>query len=64
LVVNLKENIEMVVQSGIKQRIANYKQINMVVRIVDITTIFRNIQVMALTALVIVQVTLKTIVTN
>jgi uncharacterized protein len=64
LVVNLKENIEMVVQSGIKQRIANYKQINMVVRIADITTIFRNMQVMALTALVIVQVTLKTIVTN
>jgi hypothetical protein len=37
----------------------------MVVRVVDTTTIFKNIQVMALTALiVVVQVTLKAIVTN
>jgi hypothetical protein len=37
----------------------------MVVRIAEITTIFRNMQVMALIALiVVVQVTLKAIVTN
>jgi hypothetical protein len=64
-VVNLKENVEIVVQSGIKQRIENQKQTKMVVRIAEITTVFRNMQVMALTALiVIVQVILKAIVTN
>jgi hypothetical protein len=65
LVVNLKENVEIVVQSGIKQRIANQKRIKMVVRIAEITTIFRNMQVMALTALiVVVQVILKAIIIN
>jgi hypothetical protein len=65
LVVNLNENVEIVVQPGIKQRIANQKQTKMAVRIAEITEIFRMIQVMALIALiVIVQVILKEIVTN
>jgi hypothetical protein len=54
-----------VVQSGIKQRIANQKQTKMVVRIAETTTIFRNMQVMALIALIVViQITLKAIVKN
>jgi hypothetical protein len=65
LVVNLKENVEIVVQSGIKQKIANQKQAKMVVRVAETTIIFKNIQIMALIALiVVVQVTLKEIVTN
>jgi hypothetical protein len=65
VVVNLRENVKIVVQSGIKQRIANQKRAKMVVRIVETTIIFKNIQIMALIALiVIVQVTLKAIDTN
>jgi hypothetical protein len=64
-VVNLKENVEIVVQSGIKQRIANWKKTKMVVRTVEITTVFRKMQAMALTALIVViQVILEAIVTN
>jgi hypothetical protein len=62
LVVNSKENLKIVVQSGIKRNIANQKQIKMMVRVAETTTIFKNMQVMALTALiVVVQVTLKSI---
>jgi hypothetical protein len=65
LVVNLKKNVKIVVQSGIRKRIANQKQVKMVVRIEETTTIFKNIQKKALIALiVVVQVTLKAIVTN
>jgi hypothetical protein len=63
--VNSKKNVEIVVQSGIKQRIANQKRTKAVVIIAEITTIFRNMQVMALTArIVVIQVILKAIVTN
>jgi hypothetical protein len=65
LVVNLKENVEIVVQSGIKQRIVNQKRTKMAVRIAEITTIFRNMQILALTALIVVdQVILRGIVSN
>jgi hypothetical protein len=65
LVVNSKVNVKIVVQSGIKQRIANQKRAKMVVRIAETTTIFKNMQIMALIALIVViQVTLKAIVTN
>jgi preprotein translocase subunit YajC len=58
LVVSLKENVEIVVQSGIKQKITNLKRAKMLVRIAENTTIFKNMQIMALIALiVIVQVT-------
>jgi hypothetical protein len=64
LVVNLKENVKIVVQSGIKQMIANQKRAKMVVRIAEITTIFKNMQIMVLIALtVVIQVILKAIVT-
>jgi hypothetical protein len=64
-VVNLKENVEIVVQSGIKQKIANQKRTKMVVRISEITTVFRNMRIMALTVIIIiVQAILKATVTN
>jgi hypothetical protein len=48
-----------------KQRIANQKRAKMVVRIAEITTIFKNMQIMALTALIVaVEVTLKATVTK
>jgi hypothetical protein len=65
LEVNLKENVEIVVRSGIKQRIANKKRTKMVVKIAKTTIIFKNMQVMALIAfIVVVQVILKAIITN
>jgi hypothetical protein len=54
LVVNLKENVKIVVQSGKKQRISNQNQTKMPVIIAEITKIFRNMQVMALIVLIIV----------
>jgi hypothetical protein len=48
LVVNSKKNVEIVVQSGIKQRIANQKRTKAVVIIAEITTIFRNMCVITL----------------
>jgi hypothetical protein len=64
-VVNLKENVEIVMQSGIKRKIVNQKRTKMAVGIAEITTIFRNMQVMALIALIfILQVISKAIVTN
>jgi hypothetical protein len=53
-VVNLNENVEIVVQSGTKQRIASQNSAKMAVRIAEIIITFRNIQVMALTALIVV----------
>jgi hypothetical protein len=43
LVVNLKENVEIVVQMGIKRKTVNQKQTKEAVRIAEITTIFRKI---------------------
>jgi hypothetical protein len=65
LVVNLKENVEIVMQLGIKLRIANQKQTKMVVRTAENKTIFRKIRVIALTALIVViQFISKAIVIN
>jgi hypothetical protein len=64
-VVNLKENIEIVVQLDIKRKIVNQKQTKMAVRTAEITKVFRKIRVMALIALIVVnQVILRAIVSN
>jgi hypothetical protein len=65
LVVNLKENVEIVVRSGIKRKTVNQKQTKMAVRTAKITTIFRKTRVVALIALIVVdQVILRAIVSN
>jgi hypothetical protein len=59
----LKENVVIVMQSGIKQRIVNQKRTKMAVRKEEITTIFRKIRVTALIVLIVVnQVILRAIV--
>jgi hypothetical protein len=65
LVVNLQENVEIAVKSGIKRKIVNQKRTKMAVRTEEITEIFRKIRIMAPIALIVVdQVILRAIVSN
>jgi hypothetical protein len=54
LVVNSIENVEIVVQSSINQRIASQNSAKMAVGTAEIIITFRNIQVMALPTLIVV----------
>jgi hypothetical protein len=64
-VVNLKENVEIVVQSGIKQRIVNLKRTKMAAKTEEVTTFSRKIQVMAILHLLsLTKVILRAIVSN
>jgi hypothetical protein len=52
LVTNLKENVNIVVNSKIKQRISRRNFIKMAIITAEIITVFRKIRVLALNALI------------